>query len=402
MKVLLLGAFKSSEFLRRYNHPKDPGLGGSRKMALVARSLMAGGHEVRLISSRIAYCNEWKWQSVPTTTEISPEGRLTVLHASTCSRRPLGAALMCMMMPLKILWNVYKWNPDVIFCYNADFPEAIGSVLARILRGVRFVLEVDDVPGVRYSVFHPKGILDKLGWRLATKYADSFVVVNSAIQARVRVDSRRCLLLPGIIEDSLIWMAKGRQPPFSSRIRTVLYAGALSVERGSGRLLTALSNLPSGWRAIIAGSGPLATRFQEFAEGYPDKCEYLGLISPEVLFKKLVETDVVVNTPELLRDQAGVFPFKIFEYLICGAHVISTPLPKLDGLDLDWLQRWSGEPDDLIRLLNSSIADFTRFAPERDRSRNQTIERYSLSSVSGKMTEQIQGAKVEPAVEVLR
>jgi hypothetical protein len=120
----MVGAYKSSEFIRRYNSPKDPGLGGSRKMVLIARSLMAGGHEVRILSSRIAYSSQWGWQLIPTTTERYSEGALSISHVPTVSKRPFGAALMSLMMPFKILQSINGWKPEVIFCYNADFPEA--------------------------------------------------------------------------------------------------------------------------------------------------------------------------------------------------------------------------------------------------------------------------------------
>jgi glycosyltransferase involved in cell wall biosynthesis len=386
MKVLLLGAFKSPEFMRRYGDPGDPGLGGSRKMTLLARSLVAGRHEVRVLSSKIGFRSQWAWQSIPPTVERFLEGEVGMHHASTFGLRPLGAAMMSFIMPLKILRTVRQWQPDAIFCYNADFPEAAGSVFSRKLFGVPYVLEVDDLPSIRRHALHPKAVLDSFGWSSVVRNARSLVLVNSQLLNHVTPRGRPCFLLPGIIENSLIRAADKRTPPFSGTGRSLLYAGGLSEGRGSDRLLAAIPNMPPGWRAVIAGSGPLAVSFQRLATEQPKRCEFLGLITPEALYHKLVEVDVVINTPEQLRDQAGVFPFKVFEYLACGAHIISTPLPKLAGFDLKWLERWSGVPEDLIELLESAPEDYGRFVLDRERTRDRVINQYSLTAVSRQLT----------------
>jgi glycosyltransferase involved in cell wall biosynthesis len=308
-------------------------------------------------------------------------------HASTFGLRPLGAAMMSLIMPSKILRNVHQWQPDVVFCYNADFPEAVGSVLSRKLFGLPYVLEIDDLPSIRRHALHPKAVLDSFGWSSVVRNAQSLVFVNSQLLTHITPRGRPCFLLPGIIENSLIGAADRRTPPFSGPGRSLLYAGGLSEGRGSDRLLAAIPNMPPGWKAVIAGSGPLAGSFQRLAKEQPKRCEFLGLIAPEALYHKLVEVDVVINTPEQLRDQAGVFPFKVFEYLACGAHIISTPLPKLAGFELDWLEQWSGAPRDLPKLLESAALDYGRFSIERQRSRDRVIDQYSLTAVSRQLTE---------------
>ena len=382
----MLGAFKSPAFIRRYDDPRDPGFGGSRKMSLVARSLLQGGNEVRILSSKIGYRSSLSWQSILPTNESYPEGDVRILHASTLGLRPFGAAMMSLMMPLKIIQTVRAWRPHVIFCYNADFPEAVGSVLAWKWLQVPYVLEIDDLPSVRRHCLHPKAILDSFGWGPVVKHARSLIVVNSQLFPLVRPNKRRCVLLPGIVEDLLVEAARKRKRAFSGAERSILYAGGLSEGRGSDRLLAAIPKLPPGWKATIAGSGPLAESFQQLAQEQPRQCEFLGSVSAETLYRRLATSDVVVNTPEQLRDQAGVFPFKMFEYIVSNAHIITTPLPELAGIDLKWLKIWSGNPDDFTTLLHSAVDDYNESSAAREHCRQQIISKFSLSAVSQQLS----------------
>ena len=91
------------------------------------------------------------------------------------------------------------------------------------------------------------------------------------------------------------------------------------------------------------------------------------MLESRELYGRLTEADAVVNTRERLKVSDGVFPFRIFEYLASGAHVISVPLPPVDGLDLGWIQRWDGAPATLPAILDNAAADFEREAAVRHR-----------------------------------
>lgn len=104
-----------------------------------------------------------------------------------------------------------------------------------------------------------------------------------------------------------------RVPVAGCALGGLLYAGGLSESRGSDCLLAAIPNMPQGWRAVSAGSGPLAGRCLRLAAGQPKRSEFLGLITPEVPHQRFVELDLVINGREQLRREEGVFPFKVLD-----------------------------------------------------------------------------------------
>jgi len=84
------------------------------------------------------------------------------------------------------------------------------------------------------------------------------------------------------------------------------------------------------------------------------------------------------------------FPFKIFEYLICGAHIIAAPLPELKDVDLRFAQGWDGELPSLLEKLKTAEDDFGRCRAERARTEAFVKRRFSVNGVS-----EIYGALIE-------
>lgn len=396
MRILFLAAFKSDQFRARYGDPRDSDLGGSRKVTLILRAMLKAGHQIKLVSSAIAWQQGSGMQSVPVHDQAFPEGTVTIDHASTVRRRPLGGMLIGFFAARKAVRISREWQPDLIFSYNSLLAEALTIAAVQRRRKIPLVLEVDDLPGVRGNPRHPKAIIDRKLWPGVVGRSAGFVFVNQQVRQKVATGQRPTLLLPGAIEESLLALARNRQAPFSSPRRTVLYAGGLSVGRGAGVLLDAIPKLPPNWQMVVAGAGALDADFRAATASNPATCRYLGLLKPEALYQELAAADVVLNTPEQLNDAGGVFPFKILEYLVCGGHVISPKLPPLDAQDTSWFQRWSGNAKDLPRLLEESEQTYLRETPIRQSCAQWVESNFSLGAVGQSLNRLFRdcGAKV--------
>lgn len=383
MKVLFIGPYKSAEFYLKYHDASDPGLGGQRKMESVLRALLMGGHQVRVVSSAVAAKGGKGVQSVAEHRQFFPEGFVDVVHAKTLRAKSISGLGVCFTGPLLVLSECRRFLPDIIFSYNGAFAEAIGGACAHWNSGAPVILEIDDLPSVRRSRVHPKAMLDAAAWPLVRKIASAFVQVNSELLPENQLRDTPCLLLPGVIDSRLSALSSERVRPFGKSNYALLYAGALADYRNVDKLLQAVPLLPACWKLMLAGSGPLTDACIQVAMRWPSKCEFLGLLSPEDLYRKLCSVDAVVNTPEQLRCHHGVFPFKILEYIISRAHLISGPLPKLEGLNLRWCQSWNGSPVGLVERLNNAPTDYAAAEHERNASIVEIEKRYHMKSVSG-------------------
>jgi glycosyltransferase involved in cell wall biosynthesis len=385
MRIVFVGPFRSTAFNQRYGHPSDPSLGGQRKMNFVLRALLVRGHDVVVVSSALAYQAKSGFQLVPDSYETFPEGVVRIFHPPTVKTRPWGGLLMCLLCPIIALRELWRTRPSLIISYNGLAAECLSGLLSTLSRGTPYIIEVEDLPGVRFKWFHPKSLLDRLLWPIGYRLAAGFTAVNSEILALAEALEKPAILLPGVIEDHLMQQVRNRATPFSGSERRLLYSGGLTKDRGAGVLLEALPQLPKGWKLVVTGTGHLASAFENESMKSPEKCEYLGHLPVDQFYATMCKCDVVVNTPERLSRNSGVFPFKMFEYIASGAHVISVKLPKINGLDLSWCEIWDGTSEHMILLLNDAGEEFARAQNERCIARDFVVSRFRLEAVAGQM-----------------
>ena len=329
--------------------------------------------------------SRWEIQRKLVTTVKFPEGQVEVVHVSTIGLKPWGGLLTCLNARLEAVKLANAWKPDVVFSYNCILAEAIMIVALKRKFRIPAIVEIDDYPGSRSRGLNPKASLDLWGWRQTEPIVSGFVLVNSALCSEFAIGQRPSIIIPGIVDELLLNSVKNRQKPFCGRDRTLVYCGGLSKERGADRLLAAIPNLPGNWRLIVSGSGPLANDFDQLGRMYPLKCTYQGFVSVEQMYATLCSANVVINTPENLINTNGVFPFKILEYIVSGAHIISTSLPSVGGISLKWFQRWNGDDQQLGRLLQQSENDYFVETSLRSAAIQWVEEHFSLHEVSTKL-----------------
>jgi glycosyltransferase involved in cell wall biosynthesis len=223
--------------------------------------------------------------------------------------------------------------------------------------------------------------------------ASGFTAVNHSILAELPADKPRHLL-PGIIDDRLIELATLRPKPFTRAPYALGYFGGLSVEKGVDVLVNAVPHLPREWRLRVGGSGPLGRDLRRIAAADPERVEFLGNLGGDALYDALCSCDATVVPPEMLRgDGQGVFPFKVLEYLVAGTHIVSTPLPSVGKIDLQFTHRWDGTVPGLMRELEHAAVSYEQEREVRTNAVQQATARFTIAGAASLFADLLRAAE---------
>jgi glycosyltransferase involved in cell wall biosynthesis len=284
------------------------------------------------------------------------------------------------------------WQPDAAIIYNSYLFETIAARWLVKNFKTRLWFEVEDLPLARKREYlNIKPILDSFCWKWVIENATVYSAVNSSILDLLPSDRRR-ELLPGVVSQKLIENAGRRVPPFRGNVpRTVGYFGGLSRGKGVTVLLEAVAGLPREWKLVVAGAGDLADSFATLARRSPDRIEFAGRLTPEESAMRMCQCDALVIPRENITWAGkGVYPFKTFEYIASGAHIISAPLPQVAGCDTSFFQRWDGvTAGDMIQKLIIAPADFAKESWARDTLKAQVLNLCSETAVARLATDMI-------------
>ena len=264
--------------------------------------------------------------------------------------------------------------------------------------GAPIILQLEDLPLSRRREYgNLKPWLDQRCWPHMLRAASAFTAVNQSILSMLPAAKPK-RLLPGIIDDGLMRASELRSPPFSSATRSLGYFGALSEEKGVGVLLEVANSLPDAWRLRVAGSGPLKSEFEALARAKPDRVEFLGNLSGEALYEALCSCDATaVPLERITGSGAGVFPFKVLEYLVARTHIISTSLPSIGEVDLGFIGRWDGSATGLVSALQRAEVAYRDEQSLREAAANVARARFSVAGASALFSELLHAANTSPA-----
>ena len=397
MKILYIAAVGTQAYRARHGDTRFE-LGGLRKAKMSLDALTRAGHDVTMLSSAITSDSRPSWRSEEREQWALPSGAaVEVRYPATLTVRPIGGLLNSVKAPWSARSLLRDFVPDRVVAYNSSVFETLASLTVKRATGAPIILQVEDLPLSRRREYgNVKPWLDQRCWGPMLRAASGFTAVNQSILAMLPSDRPR-RLLPGVIDDRLLEEAAHRLEPFSSgALHTLGYFGHLSAQKGVSVLLDVAESLPAGWRLQVSGSGPLRPDFQALARRLPERVEFLGTVSDEMLFQALCSCDAtVVPLEQITEGGKGVFPFKVLEYIAAGTHVISTPLPAVGELDLTFTQRWDGSAAGLLSALNHAELAYGHERPQREAAMESIRARYSVLGTSAVFSELL-GAPGQP------
>jgi glycosyltransferase involved in cell wall biosynthesis len=275
------------------------------------------------------------------------------------------------------------FRPDAVIVYNSHVFEMLCTkTLRRRLGRLPILLEIEDLPHARRRGWlNIKPRMDEMCWNTMLAGANAFTAVNQAIFDKLPATKSK-FLLPGIVDPLLVERAATRQPPFLGRTKTLGYFGALGEEKGVGVLLELVPQLPGDWQVVVTGMGTLSGELSALSRRYPDRLRFLGRVEDHELCQLLCECDCTLIPKEwIVNPSEGVFPFKTFEYIVSGGHIIGSNLPRSCGVDLSFIKPFNGTVTDLLQALSTAHADYLSTDDMRQQARREIVSLYGMKAV---------------------
>lgn len=177
-------------------------------------------------------------------------------------------------------------------------------------------------------------------------------------------------------------------------VRIVLYQGYLQPNRGLDRLIRAATYLESDTVIVMMGKNRKTTQTQLEAliasEGVAERVKIIPPVPYAELLEWTASADIGVNvaSPDYSLNVQYFLPNKLFEYLMAGVPVLTSPLPAMvevvkthdAGQVLPSL-----EPADIGRAINTMLADPAALARMSSNAINATREEYNWEKERSKL-----------------
>ncbi len=177
-------------------------------------------------------------------------------------------------------------------------------------------------------------------------------------------------------------------------VRIVLYQGYLQPNRGLDRLIRAATYLEPDTVIVMMGKNRKTTQTQLEAliasEGVADRVKIIPPVPYVELLEWTASADIGVNvaSPDYSLNVQYFLPNKLFEYLMAGVPVLTSPLPAMvevvkthdAGQVLPSL-----EPADIGRAINTMLADPAALARMSSNAINATREEYNWEKERSKL-----------------
>lgn len=384
LNILYLAAYATPAFQSMHDDLSASGLGGLRKIESITTALVKQGHNVLILSSITNSKSHFRWRKRYEEQLSEGQKNVRIIYPATAQLRPFGGLINCLRAESIALSVLKEFKPDIIIAYNTYLFEFLASRAIQREINCPMWLEIEDLPLARQrEFFNLKPRLDQMCWNNMVERAKVFTAVNEPIYDMLPSD-RPKYLLPGVIHERLIQLSRIRPLPFSRERKTIGYFGGLSADKGVQTLLDTAPHFPNDWQLIIAGAGPLAPAFEELSRNMPERVKFLGRLQPLDLIPRICDCDCTIIPFERISNEGqGVFPFKVFEYLVAGTHVISAPLPKLKEIDLSFIQRWDGKSQNqLLALLSKAQIDFFQETAIRTAVQERLSDRFGPDGIA--------------------
>lgn len=384
MKILYIAPYVSDEYKSLFNQKDIGSLAATIKIELIANILCEMGHEVLILSSVNFHANKYKFRKSFLEYKNINSGEIKVYYPFGLRCRGIGGILNIFFSPLIELRLRKLINPDIIISYNANLFEYSISSMVRSRSDVPLLLEIEDLPlSRRRGLINLKPLLDKWSWKKMLNLADGFTAVNPGILFLLPQEKPN-MLLPGILNPLLERTSDCRIAPFKLKQKTLGYFGGLTTGKGVEVLIELACQLPEDWNICICGMGNLSKIFEDIAI-INKNVKFHGVVPAEDMYRLMASCDaLLVPTESSANSIGGVFPFKILEYCISRAHVISPVIQYLDYFNLSFISRWDGTVEDLKLALIEAERNYFAEELERNHIIKELRERYNIGNIKTK------------------
>jgi len=322
MRIAYIAPYQGPSVLRQRPIVRNRSLATTTKVELVTSLLRSNGHEVEVFSQGEVIENSFHFYPGFAEKELF-DPSVPVSYSSSWPIKRMNEFWSC--FTLKKLFSArHRASPfDLVIIWNLKRSQIVCARQALDAFGIPAILEYED------DAFHSlEGTqASHYGWQL--RFAQEFLAhVPGCMACSPHLLSQ----LPSNIPKLLLRGVVGRDLEAArvEKCNRVLFSGSHHKQYGIPALVAAWKQLAlPDWELHITGEGPETATFRKLAEGNPG-IHFHGLVSRADLVKLMASAKICINPHDTSKTPGNVFAFKIVEYLAAGAHVLTTPMGKLE------------------------------------------------------------------------
>ena len=328
MRIAYITPYQGPSLVKQRPVVKNRSMSNKVKIELIAEALHARHHDVEVISHGEVVDNQCKFY--PTFSEperFHPE--IPVHYASALPVRRMNGLWSCWrtLQLFKVRHQVSPFGLVIIFNLKPPLIACANYAMRRLRLPV--ILEYDDdvfVDVVGKAVNGALASRRQHACAQVLKTVAGGIVVSPFLLSRFPAETPK-LVLRGVVGSDLL---EGNNQTNGERRNRVLFSGTHIESNGVAELIEGWKLAAiSGWELHITGYGQLTDKLRQMARNVQGVV-FHGMVSREELVRLMCSARICANPHALSRTPGNVFAFKIIEYLGAGAHVITTPMGKLE------------------------------------------------------------------------
>jgi glycosyltransferase involved in cell wall biosynthesis len=323
MRIAYITPYQGPGVLRQRPIVRNRSLATTTKVELIASLLRSNGHDVELLSQGEVIQNSFKFY--PGFAESDRfDANTPVFYSSAWPIKRINGIWSCFTLKQLFLAR-HRASPfDLAIIWNLKRPQIICALQAMRGFGIPAILEYEDDAFLSLDGSRPNHSARQRQFAQDfLKQVPGCMACSPHLLSQLPADIPK-LLLRGVVGRDL------EAARVSAKANRVLFSGSHHKQYGIPALIAAwtMAALP-GWELHITGEGPETASFRKLAETNPS-IHFHGLVSRADLVRLMASAKICINPHDTSKTPGNVFAFKIVEYLASGAHVITTPMGRLE------------------------------------------------------------------------
>ena len=329
MRIAYITPYQGPSLLKRRPTLHNRSLAATVKIELIAELLYRNSHEVEIISQ--GEVDKFQCRFYPSFAEAERfHPKISVFYCSALPLRFLTGYWEGMRARHVLKIRHRRCPFDMVIIYNMKRAQLACANYAIRCLGLPVILEYEDDVFVSVTGQTVNGKIAEIRRAAYNKLLEKVsggVAVSPHLMSQLP-DKVPKLLLRGVVDENVI---KLNEEMGNAKRNWVFFGGTHTKSKGIGQLIEAWKTMElPDWELHIAGYGESTAAFEKMAEGNRT-IVFHGVKRGRALAQLLCSARICINPHDLSETPGNVFAFKIIEYLAAGAHVVTTPMGKLEN-----------------------------------------------------------------------
>ena len=213
----------------------------------------------------------------------------------------------------------------IVYSLNSTFLKG-AQAIKKIIPSANICAIVPDLPEYMSKYKWPISLIKKRDIKriniLRRAVVDFYSLYTDSMAKELSIPKSKYVVIEGFVnQEKINLQIKNKH----NEKKVCLYAGDLHSIYGIQALIDAFENINCECELHLYGNETLAKEYK-----YNKNTKYCGLITPDEVFKKMMDCDLLINPrPSTLKLAAFSFPSKTFEYMASGTPCLMCRLPGI-------------------------------------------------------------------------